>query len=468
MCTTLRALGSNGRALHFSLESADIDPSEVLGIFPADEVGALAWDDKEMDAAAARLRANAPASDTSFWEVGPQCNPSCGVVSWDAPDREGSPGVIHLTEMVKFVPVSRILARYGPDEAREAPLSPLGYPTHISWTKHRFAAGESGKQVISSDFRLLDGRTASPITWSRPIPEDHGTLKFEDVDAAFQVLRARQNRVRATDINVAVMERGVDLRGSRLGEAIAIEHGKSFYDVIAGDSGASRPTGNAVSNVESLFNTTSSHGTDVAQTVLGGVDGLRMHVLGSSPIFWVDDVERLGRDYAQWIREKDIRIVVSAVHQSFAISERRCAAFFHALFSGAEETLFVLSAGNAGLKDFAGCPLGHARRYENVLVVAGADPSGELNAASNYGIDTVDVAAPWCAEGRLFCGTSHAAPWVGNLAGRYLQKHPRAVPAEIVSAFYASCVSNRLVEVGCGGVVDPAEFAHLGKLGSKG
>ena len=96
------------------------------------------------------------------------------------------------------------------------------------------------------------------------------------------------------------------------------------------------------------------------------------------------------------------------------------------MVAAAPDTLFVFAAGNDGLDNdkFPTSPTNI--KASNVLSVAATLNFGELAVFSNYGKKMVDVAAPGVAikssvpgnEYLQVSGTSQAAPYVTNLAGR--------------------------------------------------
>lgn len=105
----------------------------------------------------------------------------------------------------------------------------------------------------------------------------------------------------------------------------------------------------------------------------------------------------------------------------------------------APNTLFVFAAGNDGLNndEFPTAPNNIVA--DNLIAVAATDGISKLADFSNYGIKTVDVAAPGVSilssipGGGEFSvsGTSQAAPYVSNVASRVVEANPALTPGQV-------------------------------------
>lgn len=90
--------------------------------------------------------------------------------------------------------------------------------------------------------------------------------------------------------------------------------------------------------------------------------------------------------------------------------------------------------------------------FENVISVAAIDPRGELTAISNYGKNTVDLAAPgwgvlgWTIQGlQLYQGTSQATPFVTGAAALIKSQFPNLSVKEIKTRLLSSTTPHRFL-----------------------
>lgn len=127
---------------------------------------------------------------------------------------------------------------------------------------------------------------------------------------------------------------------------------------------------------------------------------------------------------------------------SWSISDGKKSFFLEEALERANEkgVLVVVSAGNQG-QDIDINPIyPAAHTLPNMLAVAAHDPEGELLPFSNYGEETVALAAPGIdiltthhyGGHQIFTGTSAAAPHVSAVAALLLSYHPELTIEEVV------------------------------------
>jgi subtilisin family serine protease len=132
--------------------------------------------------------------------------------------------------------------------------------------------------------------------------------------------------------------------------------------------------------------------------------------------------------------------------------------------------IFVAAAGNDGWNndDDPFYPAGY--NVDNVISVAATDNRDALAYFSNYGVESVDLAAPGVGiystfptrmtnamreEGfstnyETISGTSMATPHVAGVAALYLETNPSATPAEVSNAIVSSATQGVVVGPGSG------------------
>lgn len=126
--------------------------------------------------------------------------------------------------------------------------------------------------------------------------------------------------------------------------------------------------------------------------------------------------------------------------------------------ANAQGILFIAAAGNGGsdgVGDNNDVTPNYPSNYTNanVIAVASITSSGAKSSFSNYGLTTVDIAAPgsgiWSTLPRSgnrstygsYSGTSMATPHVTGGAALYAASHPTATASQIKSAILASAVA---------------------------
>ena len=125
--------------------------------------------------------------------------------------------------------------------------------------------------------------------------------------------------------------------------------------------------------------------------------------------------------------------------------------------------LIVFAAGNYGL-DLDAHPLKETIDNPNVIIVAAADKNGNPHTSTNYGKESVHVAAPGVNiystfldnEYKVGSGTSMAAPFVSGLAALIKAANPNLTASEIKTIIMDTCDASPewSERVAAGGIVN--------------
>lgn len=145
-----------------------------------------------------------------------------------------------------------------------------------------------------------------------------------------------------------------------------------------------------------------------------------------------------------------------------------------AIAKNAPNTLFVFAAGNDGLNNDE-YPVSPASvKLDNTIAVAASTASGELAIFSNYGGETVEIAAPGVAVDSttprgpniVMSGTSQAAPRVAGAAAGVKALNPSLTPSDIKRILMESVDENPALrgKVSSGGVLNAERAFYAAKL----
>ncbi len=144
------------------------------------------------------------------------------------------------------------------------------------------------------------------------------------------------------------------------------------------------------------------------------------------------------------------------VNASFALNDPKFVNSMNSAIQACPDTLFICAAGNHGLNIDINPIYPASYDFPNVLAVANITESDALSASSNYGVKTVDIAAPGnnimstindsdSAYGPL-SGTSMASPLVASAAAVVLAVNPNLTPSEVVEILTKSADSSAPLE----------------------
>ena len=138
------------------------------------------------------------------------------------------------------------------------------------------------------------------------------------------------------------------------------------------------------------------------------------------------------------------------------------------------DTLFVIAAGNEGTDNDALWAFPANINSDNTITVAATFEDGTLASFSNYGRETVDIAAPGVAikstvpgnEYLSVSGTSQAAPFVTRAASMVKDSNPMLSPKEIKQILMATVTKKSFLErkVASGGVLNQERAVYAAEL----
>jgi subtilisin family serine protease len=219
------------------------------------------------------------------------------------------------------------------------------------------------------------------------------------------------------------------------------------------------------------------HGTHVAGTIAAKADNIG--VVGVAPNVKIMPLKFIGPwgGYEadailaiEYAKSKGVKIL----NNSWGGPENSQALYDAIKNSG---TLFIAAAGNDGMNADSSPMYPAAYNLPNILSVAAINNTGNLSIFSNYGVKSVDVAAP--GEGILSTfpmlegdystayeyldGTSMATPHVTGVAALVQSAHPSYTPAQIKDAIMRTItkLSSLSGKVATGGLVNAGNAIHF-------
>ncbi len=151
----------------------------------------------------------------------------------------------------------------------------------------------------------------------------------------------------------------------------------------------------------------------------------------------VDQAKRVAKILAKKLLSKDLTEAEQEKYGKLFINKiiEKGASFV----TSAAKTLFVIAAGNDGTDNDQLPTFPANLKYDNTISVAATRGYDKLASFSNYGIKMVEIAAPGVGiisdipggDTMPLSGTSQAAPFITNLAGRILDANPKLTLPEV-------------------------------------
>lgn len=253
-----------------------------------------------------------------------------------------------------------------------------------------------------------------------------GGVAGEDIDApmAWALLLGNAYSVGSPGCKVAVIDTGCQHRHPDLSQNVAFADGIDFFN---GDYDSLDDNGHGT-HVTGIIAAKGDNGTGIAG-VAWNCRVYSIKVLGAS-MQTTDTLLLYAIDHIDFIQAKIVNLSLASHSYSQAL--------YNAM-NAKTDVLFVCGAGNSGTDNDTDPWFPASFDMPNVISVANTNHKGELNAYSNYGATSVDVAAPgsnclstYPTDDYVWLsGTSMAAPYVTGLAVLLKSVSPTLTPAQM-------------------------------------
>ncbi len=348
--------------------------------------------------------------------------------------------------IVKFRPSSSLAESYV-----ASGISEEGRPVRL--------AVDDVKKALNDLSNLKDVEYAEPDYVIRPeqVPNDWPYSEDEwvdvDLDLAWDFIGSEPP---GSEVVIAVIDSGVDIQHPDLNGMLV-----SGYDFANNDA---EPEDNA------------GHGTEVC----GIIGAIGNNNEGTAGVDWdvpikimpLKFMEEKNDDCSGYVSDAVDAIYYAVDHGADIIN----ASWGFDSFSNALEdaikyardhgVLFVTSAGNSSEDNDTHDHYPSNYNLDNIITVAAMDRYDELASFSNYGLNTVDIAAPGVgivtttigdAYVNWACGTSFAAPFVTAIAAMVESENPGMVYSDVRDRILRTSVmadnySDKLLD--CGGCIN--------------
>jgi subtilisin family serine protease len=287
-----------------------------------------------------------------------------------------------------------------------------------------------------------------------------------DIDApeAWRITTGRASVI------VAVIDSGIDLNHPDLAPAIWTnpnevagngidDDGNGYIDDIHGWNFIN-DTGNVQDDL--------GHGTHVSGTI-GAVGNNGIGVVGVASGVTIMPLKFIGSDGDGAIDDAVKAIYYAVNHGARVINASWGGSNYSPMldtairYASAHDVVFVTASGNEGTNNDQSKGYPAAERLPNVLSVAAVDSMGRLAPFSNYGVNTVDLAAPGVKIRSTipggydtYTGTSMASPHVTGVVALLAGLHPELSAQRLVDVILATVkpIPGAAMKTVTGGMVD--------------
>ncbi|MSR26046.1 MAG: hypothetical protein EXS06_03360 [Planctomycetaceae bacterium] len=352
-----------------------------------------------------------------------------------------------------------------------------------------WAAATAGVRYVEPDFVITTSATPNDPSYSRLWGLNNSGQTGGVADADMDVAEAWEVTAGSRSVVVAVIDTGIDYNHPDLAANIWRNPGEIAGDGIDNDRNgyADDVRGWDFANNDADPFDDEGHGTHVAGTI-GAVGNNGVGIVGVSWNVSLIALKFLGADgsgstsgaiaainYATRMRQS-FGVNVVATNNSWGGGGFSSALRDAIAAGGSAGVLCVAAAGNESADNDAtpSYPANYAG--DAVISVAATDSSNRLATFSNYGVTTVDVAAPGVGiystvpgNGYAsYSGTSMATPHVTGTVALLAAANPRATAAELRTAILSTTVPLPALagKVATGGLVNAA--AALAAVGGGG
>ncbi len=374
------------------------------------------------------------------------CQSECHLVlNWQL---RGAAVLYHL-EMKDYIPIRRAIEVLHGDLHLEILLNGLGKIDRMVYARSTFDPINFTRALRRlsigpgwSPRKFTDTHEDESAKWLTAIPDGHRLLKRENLDD----LDAQDP--------ITIIDHQFDLRSIGLLSHTSAESCPNLACLLGSEGDGVFAE---LDQAERARLSCQGHGSALASIVVRGLPNIKFSIL---PELMSTDFETMTSLWRNHLKRNRPKVVIIAHGAQRFIAD--CHKVYGSLFNDFPGILFLAAAGNEGVREpTAICPAGLATTYPNLLSVA-ATTNGVLDPASNYGRNSVSLAAsidgryaiglPGSVYDDVRSGTSSAVSEAANIALRLSAKHPHLHGSALASKLMELCDDSGIA-VACGGIL---------------